>query len=116
MVTGCGTRAMLFRNTTHVVDMLCFLVDADPQWLVAELDDQWSDYPPHYAGDGGKDPATDPGVSAYVHFQNGVRAFINCSQIPSPTASGTSSATAAGCASATRRTSSGSCRRTANWP
>ncbi len=82
MVTGCGTRAMLFRNTTHVVDMLCFLVDSDPQWLVAELDDQWSDYPPHYAGDGGKDPATDPGVSAYVHFRNGVRAFVNCSQIP----------------------------------
>jgi predicted dehydrogenase len=82
MVTGCGTRAMLFRNTTHVVDMLCFLVDSDPRWLVAELDDRWSDYPPRYAGDGGKDPATDPGVSAYLHFENGVRAFINCSQIP----------------------------------
>jgi predicted dehydrogenase len=82
MVTGCGTRAMLFRNTTHVVDMLCFLVDSDPRWLVAELDDQWSDYPPRYAGDGGKDPATDPGVSAYLHFENGVRAFVNCSQIP----------------------------------
>jgi predicted dehydrogenase len=82
MVTGCGTRAMLFRNTTHVVDMLCFLVGSDPKWLVAELDDQWNDYPPSYAGDGGKDPATDPGVSAYIHFQNGVRAFLNCSQMP----------------------------------
>jgi predicted dehydrogenase len=82
MVTGCGTRAMLFRNTTHVVDMLCFLIDADPQWLMAELDDQWHDYPPSYAGDGGKDPSTDPGISAYVHFKSGVRAFINCSQLP----------------------------------
>jgi predicted dehydrogenase len=82
MVTGVGTRAMLFRNTTHVTDMLCYLVDSDPQWLMAELDDQWSDYPPRYAGDGGKKPETDPGISAYVHFQNGVRAFINCSQIP----------------------------------
>jgi predicted dehydrogenase len=82
LVTGVGTRAMLFRNTTHVVDMLCYLIDSDPQWLTAELDDQWSEYPPRYAGDGGKDPATDPGVSAYVHFQNGVRAFINCSQVP----------------------------------
>ena len=82
LVTGCGTRAMLFRNTTHVVDLLCFLVDSDPRWLVAELDDRWADYPPRYAGDGGKDPATDPGVSAYVHFENGVRAFLNCSQVP----------------------------------
>jgi predicted dehydrogenase len=82
MVSGCGTRAMLFRNTTHVVDMLCYLIDADPQWLIAELDDQWHDYPPSYAGDGGKDPSTDPGISAYVHFKNGVRAFINCSQMP----------------------------------
>jgi predicted dehydrogenase len=82
MVTGCGPRAMLFRNTTHVVDMLCYLVDADPDWLMAELDDQWRDYPPRYAGDGGHDPATDPGVSAYVHFKNGVRAHINCAQLP----------------------------------
>jgi predicted dehydrogenase len=62
--------------------MLCFLVDSDPRWLVAELDDRWPDYPPRYAGDGGKDPATDPGVSAYLHFENGVRAFLNCAQIP----------------------------------
>jgi predicted dehydrogenase len=82
MVTGVGPRAMLFRNTTHVVDMLCYLIESDPEWLTAELDDGYADYPPRYAGDGGKDPATDPGCSAYVHFQNGVRAFINCSQMP----------------------------------
>src|SRR5439155_27128454 len=82
MVTGCGPRAMLFRNTTHVVDMLCFLVDAEPEWLTAELDDRWRDYPPRYAGYGGKDPATDPGVCAYIPFQNGVRAFLNCTQVP----------------------------------
>jgi predicted dehydrogenase len=82
MVTGVGPRAMLFRNTTHVVDMLCYLVESDPAWLTAELDDEHRDYPPRYAGDGGKDPATDPGCSAYLHFQNGVRAFVNCSQMP----------------------------------
>ena len=84
MVTGVGPRAMLFRNTTHVTDMLCYLVDSDPAWLTAELDDGYADYPPRYAGDGGKDPKTDPGCSAYVHFQNGVRAFVNCSQMPMP--------------------------------
>jgi predicted dehydrogenase len=82
MVTGVGPRAMLFRNTTHVVDMLCYLVESDPAWLTAELDDGYRDYPPRYAGDGGKDPRTDPGCSAYIHFQNGVRAFVNCSQMP----------------------------------
>jgi predicted dehydrogenase len=82
LVTGGGPRAMLFRNTTHVVDMLCYLVDADPAWLTAELDDGYAGYPPRYAGDGGKDPKTDPGCSAYVHFQNGMRAFVNCPQMP----------------------------------
>jgi predicted dehydrogenase len=82
MVTGVGPRAMLFRNTTHVADMLCYLVESDPAWLTAQLDDGYEDYPPRYAGDGGKDPATDPGCSAYVHFRNGVRAFVNCSQMP----------------------------------
>src|SRR5436190_22969979 len=53
MVTGVGPRAMLFRNTTHVVDMLCYLVESDPAWLAAELDDERRDYPPRYAGDGG---------------------------------------------------------------
>lgn len=82
MVTGVGPRAMLFRNTTHVTDMLCYLVESDPAWLTAELDDGYADYPSRYAGDGGKDPKTDPGCSAYIHFQNGVRAFVNCSQMP----------------------------------
>lgn len=81
MVTGVGPRAMLFRNTTHVADMLCYLVDSDPAWLTAELDDGYENYPPRYAGDGGKEPKTDPGCSAHIHFQNGVRAFVNCSQI-----------------------------------
>lgn len=82
MVTGVGPRAMLFRNTTHVVDMLCYLADSDPEWLMGELDDEHRNYAPRYAGDGGKVPSTDPGCSAYIHFKNGVRAFVNCSQMP----------------------------------
>src|SRR5262249_22960536 len=54
--------------------------DAAPAWLVAELDDEHAAYGPVYAGDGGRDPARDPGASAYIHFQNGVRAFINATK------------------------------------
>jgi predicted dehydrogenase len=75
-----GERAMLFRNGTHLVDTVCFFAESDPRWLVAELDDEHTGYGPRYAGDGGRDPATDPGASAYVHFENGVRAFINASK------------------------------------
>lgn len=75
-----GPRAMLFRNGTHLIDAVCLFADSDPEWLVAELDDEHRDYPPRYAGDGGRDPATDPGASALIHFQNGVRALVNASK------------------------------------
>jgi predicted dehydrogenase len=80
VATLAGPRAMLFRNGTHLLDMVCFFADSDPEWLVAELDDSHRTYGPVYAGDGGRDPATDPGGSAYIHFKNGVRAFINASK------------------------------------
>lgn len=79
-----GPRAMLFRNGTHLLDMVCFFADAPTEWVVAELDDEQRAYGPVYAGDGGRDPATDPGGSAYVHFKNGVRAFINASKTAFP--------------------------------
>jgi len=75
-----GERAMLFRNGTHLVDTVCFFAESDPLWLVAELDDEHREYGPRYAGDGGRDPGTDPGASAFIHFENGVRAFINASK------------------------------------
>ena len=37
-----------------------------------------------YRGDGGKDPALDPSGSGYIHFRNGVRAFINASKGQTP--------------------------------
>ena len=80
VATLSGPRAMLFRNGTHLLDMVAFFADADPAWVVAELDDEHREYGPKYAGDGGRDPAFDPGGSAYIHFQNGVRAFINASK------------------------------------
>jgi predicted dehydrogenase len=75
-----GPRAMLFRNGTHLLDAVCYFAESEPAWVVGELDDEHPDYGPRYAGDGGRDPATDPGGSAYVHFANGVRAFINASK------------------------------------
>ena len=75
-----GPRAMIFRNGTHLLDMVNFFTESEPEWVMAELDDEHKDYPPRYAGDGGRDPATDPGGSAYIHFKNGVRAFVNASK------------------------------------
>jgi len=80
LATLGGPRAMLFRNGTHLIDTICFFAESEPEWVVGELDDEHHDYGPQYAGDGGHDPATDPGGSAYIHFRNGVRAFINASK------------------------------------
>jgi predicted dehydrogenase len=78
-----GPRAMMFRNGTHVVDMICFMVESTPLSVFAELEDGYADYW-EYKGDGGYDPKTEPAVSGYVHFENGVRAFYNCDKrIPS---------------------------------
>jgi predicted dehydrogenase len=74
-----GPRAMLFRNGTHLIDMVCFFAESEPAWVFAELDPGFEDYF-EYRGDGGRDPAGDPGGSGYVHFQNGVRAFVNSSK------------------------------------
>jgi predicted dehydrogenase len=75
-----GPRAMLFRNGTHLLDMVCYFAEAEPAWVVAELDDEQAGYGPRYAGDGGRDPATDPGGSAYLHFANGLRALVSASK------------------------------------
>jgi predicted dehydrogenase len=71
-----GPRAMLFRNHTHMIDLLNYYAEADPLWVVAELEPDFSDYGTSYRGDGGTDPATDPGANYYVAFANGVRAYV----------------------------------------
>lgn len=76
-------RAMLFRNGTHAVDMMCFLAQGDPEWVVAELEDGF-DHFTEYKSDGGHDPATDPFVSSYVRFNNGVRGFTNYVKVDFP--------------------------------
>jgi predicted dehydrogenase len=75
-----GPRAMLFRNATHLIDLAVWFADAEPVWVVAQLDPGQEQYGPRYAGDGGRDPATDPGGRGLVRFANGVIASIFCSK------------------------------------
>jgi len=70
-----GPRAMLFRNHTHGIDIINFLADAAPIWVWAELERSFEAYGTVYAGDGGNDPATEPGANYYIAYDNGVRAY-----------------------------------------
>jgi predicted dehydrogenase len=74
-----GPRAILFRNGTHMIDMVCFMAQSDPAWVFAELDEGYEDYWP-YRGDGGRNADLEPGCSGYIHFKNGIRAFYNGSK------------------------------------
>lgn len=69
-----GSRAMLFRNGTHLIDMICYFAESSPEWVSAELENGYEDYS-EYRGDGGHDPKTEPSAHGYIHFANGVRAF-----------------------------------------
>ena len=71
-----GPRAMLFRNHTHVIDLVCYLADSEPEWVIAELQAGFEGYGTAYRGDGGGDPATEPGGNYYIAFENGVRAYV----------------------------------------
>jgi predicted dehydrogenase len=73
-------RAMLFRNGTHFIDMMCFLADAPVQWLSAELESGFETLT-QYAGDGGRNPASEPAGHAYFHFANGVRGTLNLNKV-----------------------------------
>jgi predicted dehydrogenase len=76
VVESGGPRAMLFRNHTHIIDLICYLADAPPEWVIAELEKGFEEYGTGYRGDGGNDPATEPGANYYVAFENGVRAYV----------------------------------------
>ncbi len=71
-----GDRAMLFRNGTHVVDLICYYAGSEPTHVFAQLEDGF-DHFTEYRGDGGHDPSSEPGASAYIRFGNGVRGFYN---------------------------------------
>jgi predicted dehydrogenase len=75
-----GERAMLFRNGTHLIDLICFYAESEPDWVIGVLDEEFDEYGPRYAGDGGRLPSMDPGALGMIHFQNGVRALYQGSQ------------------------------------
>ena len=75
-----GPRSMLFRNGSHLIDATCWYAGGEPEWAIGVLDEEHQEYGPRYTGDGGHDPAVDPGGSALAQFNNGVRAFINISK------------------------------------
>lgn len=71
-----GPRAMLWRNHAHFIDIAGWYAGGNPQWVVAELEPGFEDYGTAYKGNGGSNPDLEPGVNAYIAYDNGVRAFI----------------------------------------
>lgn len=69
-------RAMLFRNLTHSIDLLNYFADAEPEWVVAELEPGFEQYGTAYQGNG-QNPDLEPSANAYVAYANGVRGFLN---------------------------------------
>ena len=76
-ITGIlgGERAMLFRNGTHLIDMMLFYVDSRPAWVQAAYSDADADYGAGYHGDGGRNPDSEPAATAIVGFADGSRAL-----------------------------------------
>jgi len=59
---------------------VCFYAESSPTWVFAALDPGFEDYGLVYKGEGGKDPALDPGATLVVNFANGVRALVMASK------------------------------------
>jgi UDP-N-acetylglucosamine 3-dehydrogenase len=72
-----GERAMLWRNHSHMFDMITYFAEANPVWVMAELEPGFESYGTRYHGDGGRDSSLEPSTNAYIAFDNGVRAFLS---------------------------------------
>lgn len=71
-----GPRAMLWRNHAHFLDLFSYFAESNPSWVVAELEPGMETYGTTYQGDGGRSPEREPGVNAYIAYDNGVRGFL----------------------------------------
>lgn len=69
-----GPRAMIFRNGTHLVDLLNYFAGGNPVWVSAELEPGFEHFREGYRGDGGRDASSEPGANAQIGYDNGVRA------------------------------------------
>jgi hypothetical protein len=74
-----GERAMMFRNGTHTLHAVVFFADSEPTHVFGLLEDGF-DHWNEYRGDGGKKPESDPAVSGFIKFRNGVRAYFDCTK------------------------------------
>ncbi len=72
-----GERAMLWRNDSHLIDIMNFFAEANPIWVVGELEAAHADYGTRYHGDGGRDAALEPAANAFWAYDSGVRAFLS---------------------------------------
>jgi predicted dehydrogenase len=72
-----GPRAMLWRNHSHMLDLLTFFAEGNPAWVTAELEPGFENYGTAYKGDGGRSPELEPGLNAYIVYDNGVRGFLS---------------------------------------
>lgn len=72
-----GARAMLWRNQSHFLDMITYFAESTPVWVMGELEPGFEQYGTEYRGDGGRSPEREPGVNAYIAYENGVRGFLS---------------------------------------
>ena len=71
-----GPRAMLWRNHSHMIDLVCYFADAEPEWAIGDLETGYEDYGVAYRGDGGRNADLEPGANIYIGFANTVRGII----------------------------------------
>ena len=71
-----GERAMLWRNHSHFLDLFNYFSESNPSWVMGELEPGFENCGTTSGGNGGRDAHLEPGVNAYIAFENGVRGFL----------------------------------------
>ena len=61
-----GERAMLWRNSSHIIDIMNYFAEANPIWVVGELEAAHANYGTRYHGDGGRDGERKPETQTNV--------------------------------------------------
>lgn len=67
---------MLWRNHSHFFDLFNYFAESNPSWVIGELEPGFENYGTSYGGNGGRDAHLEPGVNAYIAYENGVRGFL----------------------------------------
>lgn len=71
-----GPRTMLYRNGTHILDLMHYYAGSKPVRVAARLEDGFDDFTA-YRGDGGHEPSSEPGALAYIEYENDARGQFN---------------------------------------